>query len=261
MPLDHVALVRAKKEYGQDAYRLDLEAPALAAAFMPGQFVMAEIPGAGFDPMLRRPLGCFGVDAAAGRLSLLVQRVGRGTRLLGGMEAGQKMMILGPLGRGWTIPERGPVLIVAGGVGIVPLYDLAAACAARVETVVVYGARCREGLYLVEDLARLPLGLIPATEDGSLGWRGTAVGALEGLEPARFIRYYGCGPRPMLAGLRARMAAVGVEGELSLEERMACGFGACLGCAVAVQSPDGGAAYKRVCTDGPVFPAGEVLFT
>lgn len=210
--------------------------------------------------MLRRPFGYLDRDREAGRLGVLVQKVGRGTRLLGRIEPGRELKVLGPLGRGWTLPERGPVLLVAGGVGIAPLYDLAAGLAPRLETVLVYGARCGEDLYCREDLARLPVELILATDDGSCGLRGTAISPLSRLDLSRFTRCYGCGPRPMLAALQAALAAAGLPGELSLEERMACGFGACLGCAVAIRDSAGAVGYKRVCADGPVFAAEEVVF-
>lgn len=260
MPKDHTALVLARRDYGSAAYRLDLEAPELAAEIQPGQFFMIAIPGGGRDPLLRRPFGYLSRDRAAGRLSVLVQKVGRGTWNLGEVLPGRELRVLGPLGRGWTPPERGPVLLAAGGVGVAPLYDLAIESARKVETTLIYGARCGEDLYLREDLAKLPLELVLATDNGDCGRRGTVVDALRGLDAARFVRYYGCGPRPMLSSLRSCMDAAGVEGELSLEERMACGFGACLGCAVAVRLPDGGTTFKRVCADGPVFPAEEVVF-
>ena len=257
---DHTATVIGRRDLGSSAYRLDLEAPELAAAIRPGQFVMVGIPSPGLDPLLRRPLGYLGRDRGTGRLSVLVQKAGRGTRILGEVQTGQELKVLGPLGRGWTLPECGPVLLVGGGIGLVPLADLAVQLAGRLETVMIYGARCADELYLRDELASLPLALILATDDGSCGVAGTVIDAMRELNPASFARYYGCGPRPMLSRLQSLMAAAGVEGELSLEERMACGFGACLGCAVALRSPTGEPPHKRVCTDGPVFPAGEVIF-
>lgn len=260
MPKDHTAIVLSRRDYDKDAYYLDLQAPELAAAIEPGQFFMAEVPGPGSDPLLRRPFGYLDLDREAGRLGVLVRRVGRGTRILGRVQPGQELRLLGPLGRGWTLPTAGPVLLVAGGIGIAPLFDLAARSADKLETVMVYGARCGEELHALDQLARLPVQLILATDDGTCGVRGTVMEPLSRLELSRFTGYYACGPRPMLAGVQIKLAAAGVPGELSLEERMACGFGACLGCAVAVKDTTGGTAYKRVCVDGPVFPAEEVVF-
>lgn len=257
---DHTAKVIGRRDLGPAAFRLDLEAAELAAAIRPGQFVMVGIPGGRQDPLLRRPLGYLGRDREAGRLSLLVQAVGRGTRILGEVQPGQELKVLGPLGRGWTLPERGPVLLAGGGIGIVPLADLAVQLAGRLETVMIYGARRADELYLRDELAGLPLALILATDDGSCGVAGTVIAAMRELNAAGFARYYGCGPRPMLSSLQSLMSAAGVEGELSLEERMACGFGACLGCAVALRDSTGEPVHRRVCADGPVFPAGEVIF-
>ena len=257
---DHTAKVVGRRDLGSAAYRLDLAAPELATVIRPGQFVMVGIPGGRQDPLLRRPLGYLGRDREAGRLSVLVRKIGRGTRILGEAEPGQELKVLGPLGRGWTPPERGPVLLAGGGIGMVPLVDLAVQLAGRLETVVIYGARCADELYLRDELAGLPLALILATDDGSCGVAGTVIDAMRELNPASFARYYGCGPYPMLANLQSLMAAAGVAGELSLEERMACGFGACLGCAVALRDSTGEPVHKRVCADGPVFPAGEVIF-
>lgn len=260
MPKDHTARVLARRDYDRAAYYLDLEVRELAAAIAPGQFFMAGIPGPGSDPLLRRPFGYLDLDREAGRLGVLVRRIGRGTRILGEIKAGDRLRVLGPLGNGWTLPSRGPVLLVAGGIGAAPLFDLAVRAAGSVETVMVYGARRGDELYVREELERLPLELIPATDDGSAGRRGTALDAAKSLDLKRYAFCYACGPAPMLAGLQALLARAGLPGEFSLEARMACGFGACLGCVTAMKSSDGGTSYRRVCTDGPVFPAGEVIF-
>ena len=258
-PRDYRVSILSRHDYGPAVCRLDLQAPGLAAALRPGQFVMVEVPASGRDPLLRRPLGYLGRDPEKGRLSLLVQSVGRGTEILSRLDAGGTLGVLGPLGNGWTRPERGPVLLAAGGIGIAPLFDLAVQLAPRVETVLIYGARREEDLYLRDELAKLPLALLLATDDGSAGFSGTTVDCLPRVGLPRFARWYACGPRPMLAALQKAAAGTGVPGEISLEERMACGYGACLGCAAAVRGADG-PAYKRVCTEGPVFPAGEVIF-
>ncbi len=220
---------------------------------------MVKVPSPAGEPLLRRPLGYLARDAAAGRLSLLVQKVGRGTEMLARVRPGEELAVLGPLGRGWTLPEQGPVLLVAGGIGIVPLYDLACISAPRLEVTLIYGARCGEELHAREALAGLPLELILATDDGSCGMCGTSLHVLPRLTLGRFKSYFACGPAPMLAGLQKTMAAAGVPGELSLEERMACGFGACLGCAVRIRGAGGEPVHRRVCADGPVFPAAEVI--
>lgn len=260
MPRDHITQVIARHDYGTDAFRLDLQAPELARDLQPGQFLQVRIGSASHDPLLRRPFGYLCRDRAAGRVSLLVRSVGRGTAMLREARPGDTLAILGPLGHGFGMTTRGPALLAAGGIGLVPLYDLAVTLAPRVPLTLVYGARNAGELHESASLRDLPLTLVLVTDDGSEGRRGTVLTALAGLNLAEFTFYYGCGPRLMLAGLQTLMTAAGVPGELSLEERMACGYGVCLGCAVAVAGENGGLAYQRACLDGPVFPAGEVVF-
>lgn len=255
---DHETRIIARRDLGPDVFRLALHAPSLAAELRPGQFLMVKV-GATHDPLLRRPLGYLSRDAEEGRIDLLVREVGRGTGLLRRAAPGERIMILGPLGRGFTLAEGGPVLIAGGGMGIVPLLDLARGLAPRLPVTFVYGARTASDLHCLEELRQLPLRLVLATDDGSAGERGTVPEAVAALEPRGFAFYYACGPVPMLANLQTLMAGWGVPGELSLEDRMACGFGACLGCAVPVRGPFGTVVYRRACTDGPVFPAGEVI--
>jgi dihydroorotate dehydrogenase electron transfer subunit len=211
-------------------------------------------------PLLRRPFGCFAVDAAAGRVELLLREVGRGTALLRRVMPGTSLSVLGPLGRGFTPAAEGPVLIAAGGLGVVPLYELARLLSCRLEVTFVYGARTAAELYGLEELRRLPLRLVVASDDGSAGRRGTVPAVVAELKE-EWAFYYACGPEPMLAALQGLMRERGIPGELSLETRMACGFGACLGCAVPVRAPEGRTVYRRACTDGPVFPAEEVIFS
>lgn len=260
LPQDHITRVLAKQELGPHAFILELHAPDLARQLLPGQFLQVRLNAVGSDPLLRRPLGYLSRDEAGGRIRLLVGVVGRGTAILGGVRPGDELSVLGPLGRGFDLTPSGPVLLVAGGIGVVPLCDLAERLSPRVPVTLVYGARSAPELFALEILRALPLRFILATDDGSVGMPGTAVTALSGLALEEFVFYYGCGPRPMSAALQSIMGARAVPGELSLEERMACGFGACLGCAVAVREQSGGLTYRRVCAEGPVFSAEEVVF-
>jgi len=147
---------------------------------------------------------------------------------------------------------------------LVPIFDLAATLAGMTSVTVVYGARSAVDLYEIEALRAMPVELLLTTDDGSVGRRGTVMAALAELDAggglSRYRRFYACGPKPMLAAVQALMEARDIPGEFSLEERMACGFGACLGCAVPIGTADGGVAYRRVCMEGPVFSASEVIF-
>lgn len=249
-----------RRDLGPDVFRIDLAAPELAQDLRPGQFIQVKIAAPGHDPLLRRPFGYLTRYPAAGQISLVVRAVGRGTAALRSLRPGDELMALGPLGKGFTLDPPGPVLLIAGGIGMVPLYNLAETLAPRVPVTFVYGARTGRELYFLPQMRELPMEVLPATEDGSAGTRGTVVAAISALDPRGFARYYSCGPRPMLAAVQSVLGSAGLPGEISLEERMACGFGACLGCAVPVRGRGNEIGFKRVCADGPVFTAGEVVF-
>jgi dihydroorotate dehydrogenase electron transfer subunit len=231
--------------------RLTLKASALIREAYPGQFVMVYMPP-GHRYMLPRPFSIFGLDRQKGEFSLFFAIKGQGTKLLAGASPGSVWKILGPLGKGFpSLPQKS--LLVAGGMGIAPLVFLAAST--ETPRILIYGARTADQLVCPPDDLKLPgLTVIETTEDGSRGEKGSAVDLL-----ARSISASGalfaCGPRPMLRKVVSISDQNCLETWVSLEERMACGIGACLGCAVAVS--DG---YRSVCSDGPVFSAREVVF-
>lgn len=226
-----------------------LDAAAVAAAARPGQFVMVALPGAGFS--LRRPLSVHRVRA--GRLALLIERRGEGSRRLAALQPGDVVELSGPLGNGFDIAAAEHALLVAGGVGAAPLQFLADELQGRgVPSLAFVGLRGAPQLPLLEAF-ELP-GLSIATEDGSRGVAGTVIDALDA-SPAASVAarhgavMYGCGPLPMLVALRDWAAAHAAAGYASLEAHMACGTGACHGCVVHTA---GG--YLRVCAEGPVVP-------
>lgn len=231
-------------------HRIQLQAPAIARTVEPGQFVQVFMPSR-HSQMLPRPFSVYRANPAAGELTLLLEVKGRGTALLAEVSAGAALKLLGPLGRGFPSPPPHS-LLVAGGMGIVPLAFLAASTGAP--GTLIYCARTA-GLLVCPrpELDRPGLSIIEATDDGSRGEQGTAADLLSRrIEGAGAV--FACGPRLMLAAVKKICRRAGVKAWFSLEERMACGIGACLGCAVATT---GG--YRRVCRDGPVFPAEEVI--
>lgn len=249
---------------------LHLHAPRIAAAAAPGQFVHVRAA----QHLLRRPLSVHDADPASGALSLLFKVRGAGTSILAGIEAGSALDLMGPLGRGFTLPPAAPAagaasrpyLLVGGGVGIAPLVFLARSLAALApgQVTVLFGAGCAGEVDAVMPAFRaIRCRTLAATLDGSAGARGLVTDLLPacGVEPG-FI--YACGPEPMMAAVAAFAAARGIPGEVSLEEHMACGVGACLGCARELigsaadpASPE--RRYAKVCKDGPVFAMGSVL--
>jgi len=229
-----------------------------------GQFVMVRGDW-GRDPLLPRPVSLLSV-APEGRADLLAKGIGRGTRLLEGAQPGARVSVLGPLGNGFPDATRETTdLLVAGGVGLPPLF-MQAEHAARRGLVdrceMIYGGRSSRDLVLMGEMRGLGLSTYLATEDGSVGRRGRVTSSLEAridhhLASGRNskLRIMACGPKEMLWAVARIAEANTLECYLSLEAHMACGIGVCLGCAVPAHSPP----YRYTCSDGPVFLASDVV--
>lgn len=262
-------IVRHEK-IAPDHYLMRVLAPEIAKKAKPGQFVHV-LPGSTMDPLLRRPISLHGIDPAKGTISLLYRVVGRGTRMMSEMPVGGAVDIMGPLGKGFDIPDKiSRVLVVGGGIGAAPLMPLLQSLKRyNIGTTVLLGAATADYLLGVRQIEALGLGVEAATDDGTYGHKGFVTDLvsrrLAGQKPEYF---YACGPNPMLGRLTKMMTGAGIPGQISLEERMGCGVGACLACVckvkVAGAQPGSGGSpdfdYKKVCADGPVFAASEVIF-
>jgi len=254
----HKAKILSHLAAGRGFYRLVLKAPETAAAALPGQFVMLRV-SENLDPLLARP---FGISAIPSRSSIeIVYRVvGRGTDLLTGMEAGHTLSLLGPLGKGFPLPGKDttPVL-VGGGSGFPPLHFLAQRAGSRAHFFI--GSRNKECLpppSIIKSFRDVTSKVHIATEDGSTGARGMSTDILNAflskMENKTHLVIYACGPHAMLAAVSRIAAEHSIPSFVSMEERMACGLGACMGCSIPMKS--GG--YKRACKEGPVFDAREI---
>lgn len=232
--------------------------------FDPGQFVMLS-PGAlsdvaRSDPLLPRPMAVYREwgRGEVCEIEILFKRHGRGTALLADLLPGQRLRVVGPLGRGFREPEAGErALLVAGGTGVASIRELAARCARRAgpQPRVLLGARSAVDLMGLADFDALEVSLAVTTEDGSLGRRGLVTEMLESeVAEGGALRLYCCGPTPMMRRVAEIAEAAGRPCAVSLENPMACGFGVCLGCAAPLRA--GG--YALVCRAGPVFPASDV---
>jgi dihydroorotate dehydrogenase electron transfer subunit len=246
----------------RETFRLHLRVPEIAAQARPGQFVMAGPLNEDFqDPFLGRPFSIHRVTPEGG-LQLLFAAVGRGTSALSRVRPGERLWLLGPQGAGFTLQGRAnPLILVAGGLGVAPLFFLAEeALRIRRRVLFLFGARSAQQLVALRDLADRGAEVRLATDDGSAGERGTVVELLSRVLdrlPGETFPGAGlgvCGPWPMLQEAARVARERGLPAEISLEVRMACGAGACLGCTVDLP-----AGKKRVCVDGPVFPATEVF--
>ena len=205
------------------------------------------------DPLLRRPISIAGADAVEGTLTLICRVVGHGTEFLSSVTTGDILDILGPLGHGFDLDGK-RLLLVGGGIGLAPLLFAAARCCPKPVEVLAGGRTCDEMFWA--DLFRNTCEKVHvATDDGSLGICGTCADALPGvLKKGRFDRVLTCGPRPMMQRVASEAAKLGIRTQVSLEEHMACGLGACRACTCA--ATDGG--LRQVCKDGPVFWSEEV---
>ena len=216
-----------------------------SAITAPGQFVEIALPG----KFLRRPISV--CDWAENSLTLIYKVVGHGTEQMAALPAGTRLDVLTGLGNGYdtTLSGENPVL-VGGGVGVPPLYALCKKLIAEGKKPrVILGFNKESEIFLKQEFEALGIPTHIATADGSCGTKGFVTDVLKNLH---YSYFYSCGPMPMF---RAMEAVVTTSGEFSFEERMGCGFGACMGC--SIQTKSGG---KRVCKDGPVFLREEVFF-
>ena len=256
----HRAEVQERRDRKGPYRSLVLDAPALATAAQPGQFVMVRVSET-TDPLLRRPFSLFRADGPAGTAEILFRISGRGTSMLDRVQSGDTIDVVGPLGRPFPSLPGQEIVLVGGGVGIPPLFFYAETLR-RLEPArnihVLMGGRTKGDLVAWEEFERLGIDVQPATDDGSAGHAGVVTDLLQPfLGPSRAI--LACGPTPMLRAVSEMAARSNTPCYVSVEERMACGLGVCMGCAVPVRS-DHGPSYRLACTDGPVFEAREVLW-
>lgn len=227
-----------------DIFDFTLSCSSLAEKAVAGQFAQIYLPG----HTLRRPISICGIDKNAGTLRFVFQIRGQGTAELAAFKAGESLEILAPLGNGFPVDTSKRTLLVGGGIGVPPMLGCAEALGEN--AVVVLGFRNSSAVILEQDFVKAGAKTLIATDDGSYGFHGLVTALAESEE---FEQVFACGPTPMLRAVRTLAEQRGVPCYLSLEERMACGIGACLGCAVSLLDENGQEHYGHVCKDGPVF--------
>ena len=215
-----------------------------SAITAPGQFVNIRLEG----KFLRRPISVCDYDTET--LTLVYKVVGSGTEQMAAMKAGETLDILTGLGNGYDLTPAGEApLLIGGGVGVPPLYHLAKRLLAQGKAVsVILGFNTREEIFFEEEFKALGCTVTVTTVDGSYGVKGFVTNAL----PESYTYFYTCGPEPML---KAVYRATTTSGQMSFEERMGCGFGACMGCSCKTLT-----GYKRICKEGPVMRKEEILW-
>jgi dihydroorotate dehydrogenase electron transfer subunit len=260
MKHQEIAKVLENKKAAPEHYRITLAAPKISSVALPGQFVMVKI-GDGSDPLLRRPLSFNGIDRAKGTIDILFKVVGKATRILSEIEPGEDLDIIGPLGNGFNLNNTKELaIVVGGGAGVAPLLSLAKELKTKGKAVyVLIGANNINSVVCEEDFKVLGIETTVSTDDGTYGIKGLISDVLinvvgSKLSPANSC-IYACGPRPMIKALENISAQYKIPCQVSLEEWMACGIGACNGCTVKTKQ-----GYKKVCSDGPVFNVEDILW-
>lgn len=242
-------------------YKMALSAPEIIRTAIPGQFIHIKVSD-GYEPFLRRP---FGIHSIRNKdiIEILYRVVGKGTALLSEKKVGEKLDILGPLGNGFKIgkermKDNEKMILIAGGAGVAPLFFLTQKLIDYSKNIMVLiGAKTKEMILCEQEFKDLGLDVQIATEDGSYGHKGLVTDLLLGWDLPTLL--FACGPSIMLRAITNFSIKNNLPSQLSLESRMACGVGACLGCTIKVKNGTK-TLYKRVCKDGPIFEANEIIW-
>ncbi|HZJ82652.1 MAG TPA: dihydroorotate dehydrogenase electron transfer subunit [Clostridia bacterium] len=258
MKQNYKVIVLQNYQIADNLYKMSIEAPEIVKKAKPGQFLHIKVPG-DLSLLLRRPISINGVNRKTGQLDLVYQNVGKGTEVLSQTSTGIELDILGPLGRGFSIPEGSKdIYIVGGGCGVAPV-RFAAQEWSYLNTTSFLGFRSKSCIYQIEDFEEFSSRVFISTDDGSVSHKGSIVTPLaHNLEKGKPDLVLACGPFPMLRAIQKLVKLHGVPCQMSLEERMGCGIGGCLVCSCAVKRRDDWD-YKKVCQDGPVFWSEEVI--
>lgn len=242
-----------KKEIAKGFFDFWIVNEKFAGLAKAGQFVQVLCQG----HTLRRPISICEIDKG-GALRLVFEVRGEGTRWMSSLDVGDSLDIIAPLGNGFELGDASKrAVFVGGGIGVPPLLEAAKHYGQN--AFVVLGFRTAAAAILESDFVKLGCKVRVATQDGSLGFKGLVTDILkQELAGEKFDMMYSCGPIPMLREVSRLAQQHDIQCQVSLEQRMACGVGACLGCSVAVKDGKGGTTYKNVCKDGPVFNSREV---
>ncbi len=239
-------------------YKISLSSAKIAQAALPGQFLEAKVADTS-EVLLRRPFSIHRV--CANIIEILYEVKGKGTQWLSRVRPGQSLDIIGPLGNGFnyqsSVVRRPSFVLVAGGMGVAPLLFLAQKLKGK-NTLVLIGARTKKQILCESEFKKLGYQVKIATDDGSKGFQGRVTDLLRSqlsTVNCELLTIYACGPKPMLRAISAVAGRYNIDAQASLEEHMACGIGACLGCVVKTEE-----GFKRVCKDGPVFNAKEIVW-
>ncbi len=257
----HEPVILKNETLAPGVFLIEIEKPEMDESVLAGQFFNIQA-GEGLYPLLRRPISVSRVTEST--LQFVVFLKGEGTALISQRKAGETLNLMGPFGNGYSLPTTGGKhLVLAGGIGVAPQQELVrvlSACNPEKLAAILGYRTAPYGLEIYNETCQQ---VQIATEDGSAGVKGTIATPLqEALENEKWDMVYACGPQGMLKTVAAQCNAKGIKVQLLMEERMACGIGACLVCACKVKSDETpeGYAHVRTCKEGPVFFGTEVIF-
>jgi len=249
------------EKINEHIYKMTFNCLEIAADAEIGQFINVYLDKG--EMILPRPISIQDIDKEKGTLSIMYQIAGKGTEYMSGIKAGKKLNIAGPLGNGFVYKNYKKLALIGGGIGVPPMYYSAKAIKEKypdAEIKVFSGFRNKEYAILEDEFKTLGVEVVTATDDGSYGYSGNALQAFKesGFEADAI---FSCGPSVMLKFVASYAKEMGIPCQVSMEERMGCGIGACVGCAIAIKNDSAkGFEYKKVCKDGPVFDGSEVLW-
>lgn len=246
-----------KKQLKDDIFEFTIKTEKIAKEAKPGNFLEIKVSD-GAEPFLRRPISIFSIEDD--NIKFIFQVKGNGTEILSKKNIGEKIDILGPLGNGtFKIKEYEKVAIIGGGIGVYPLYEAAKQLKGKAKINTYLGFRNKDYVTVEQEFKEVSDKLIVTTDDGSYGEKGFAIDFLKKDEKPDIIM--ACGPLPMLRAIKTFAIENNIPCQVSLEERMGCGLGACLGCAVKTAASSKEAPqYWHVCKAGPVFYCNDVEF-
>ena len=263
MPVVLKAKLIKKEELKKDIFKFSVKAKEITDIAKPGNFIEIRISDQ-VEPFLRRPISIYNIDRENGVLEFIFQVKGKGTEILSKREEGQDVDIIGPLGNGtFKFQDYKNIAVIGGGIGVFPLYELSKEAKEAGKNVNVYlGFRDKEFVVLENEFKKVCNKLILSTDNGTYGENGFAINFLK--EDCRIKKpdcIFSCGPLPMLRAVKEFAIQNDIPCQVSLEERMGCGIGVCVGCSVkTAKSPKDAPEYYGVCKLGPVFDAKEVDF-
>ena len=254
-PVQTKAKIISNKRLKDNYWLLEFEASVIAKQASPGQFVNIKVSEFS-EPLLRRPISIHRINGA--KVMLFYEVLGKGTQLLANRKQGELLDIIGPLGNGFNChkgTKKDQAILIAGGMGVAPLVFLAQELKI-IKPLILIGAKTKKQILCSQEFKKLGCVVRFSTDDGSLGLKGRVTDLLKiALAQNMTSNIFACGPKPMLKAISQIACENNITSQLSLEEHMACGIGACLGCVVATKS-----GYKRVCKDGPIFQGKELIW-